>query len=220
MADFNEILQKTFHLEGGFQNDPKDTGNICGGKVIGTNRGISAIAYSAYIGRCSSVAEVQAITPEIAGKVYKKLFWDKLRGDDINNQSVAHIFFDAYIQSGNNGLKRNRKYINKYYGKNVVGEGSGSFGNNEVKYINNANAKKLFDIAHAGEVDFRKYLATSNPAKYEHDLAGWLSRLNQITFEFVKKNPVTTAIGFVVLGLVGFTAWYYWKNRNELRLVA
>ena len=41
-----------------------------------------------------------------------------------------------------------------------------------------------------------------------------------IVLAFVQKNPTTTVIGFVVLGLAGFTIWYYWKNRSELKLVA
>ena len=110
MANFQPIYENTLKKEGGFQNSPNDSANYCysfvngkrtRGALIGTNRGISATALQVYLGRCPSVAEMKAVTPELAYKIYKKNFWDKINGDIIKSQSVASMIFQMRIGSGN-----------------------------------------------------------------------------------------------------------------------
>lgn len=206
MADFNPILEKTFKFEGGFQQFPNDTANYCGGKLIGTNRGISAVAYGQYLGKCPTVEEVKAITPDIAKKVYKKLFWDIIKGDDIKDQSLAHIIFDAHIASGGNGIIRAKKAINSIYPVFTTANASG-FTSQQVSKINTLNAKQLFDKIKQGEIENRKYLAQTNPDKYGQFLNGWLNRLNNIVYtgaEFTKKNIIPITISFLALGTIIF----------------
>lgn len=198
MADFKPILQKTFKFEGGYQAFPNDTANYNSRKeLVGTNHGISATAYEQYLGRVPSVADIKAITETIAQQVYKKLFWDVLKGDAIKSDSVAHIMFDAFIASGYEGLKRVRKAINKYYGKAATPEVRSAITPGEVMLINNAIPNKLFDIVKDGEIANRKALAAANPAKYGAFLKGWLNRLDSIKYN-------KTAVGIV--GLLFFLA--------------
>lgn len=193
MADFNSIVKKTFNFEGGFQQFANDTANYCNGALIGTNHGISAIAYKAHYGECPTVAQMKALTIDQAKAIYKKNYWDPIQGDLINNQSVAHIFFDAFIASGYTGLKRVKGYINQYYGSTKIAVNSNPLKATDAALINAADAQKLFDIAKAGEIANRNSLAASNPSKYGMFLKGWLNRLNAINFDgavnFVKRNP-------------------------------
>jgi lysozyme family protein len=206
MADFNSIAAKTFNFEGGYQALSKDTANYCNGQLIGTNHGISAIAYKAYYGYCPTVDQMKSLTTDQAKAIYKKNYWDILQGDKIANNSVAHIFFDAFIASGYNGLKRIKGYVNTYYGKTVIAVNNNALTAADAAQINNAQSQKLFDIAKAGEVTNRNYLATSNPTQYAAFLNGWLNRLNQITYDgtnFIKNNPIVVIIfSIIAMGIV------------------
>ena len=198
MADFNQIVSKTFNFEGGFQNYQTDTANYCNGVLIGTNHGISAVAYKSYYGKCPTVNEIKALTIDQAKAIYKKMYWDVLQGDKIASQSVAHIFFDTFIASGYVGLKRLKGYVNTYYGTTKITVNSNALTAADVVIINQADAKKLFDIAKAGEIANRNQLAQSNPSKYGKFLTGWLNRLNAINFDeatnFIKRNPAIVLV--------------------------
>lgn len=181
MADFNSIASKTLVFEGGYQKFPNDSGNYTStGKLVGTNRGISALAYEEYLGKEPTEADMRALTPEIAKAVYRKLFWDKrLNGDKITNQSVAWIFFDSLIQTGNNKL--NRQAMNQVM-PGVVQSGSANFNDYTVSQLNKLNQQKVFEAAKQINIDHRKMLAEQNPSKYAMFVKGWVDRINKINY--------------------------------------
>lgn len=188
MANFAPIVDKTFKFEGGFQNFPNDSANYYGGELIGTNRGISALAYGDYLKRKPTVSEIKAITPEIAKTVYKKLFWDKMKGDLFENQSVAHLVFDFLIASGFSKESDVMKSINDVAGKKVVAEIDNGFTTEEVKILNGLNQEKFFNDLKEYRYQFIDSLIRSNPAKYGGWEKGWKKRLSEITFVDEKKN--------------------------------
>ncbi len=187
MANYKPILSATFKFEGGYQNSPNDSANYTSKKIlVGTNRGISAIALEEYWrvtgkGGQPTVADIKALTSNDAEKIYKKLFWDKIKGNDIKNQSVAWIIFDSFIASGSYGIKRTKTAINKYYNSEVVTVNSNPLNDAEVKLINDAQPQELFKILKDGEIQNRKNLAASDPTKAQF-LKGWLNRLDAIEF--------------------------------------
>jgi lysozyme family protein len=199
MANFNNIISKTLTFEGGFQKSSSDVANFTSTKkLVGTNRGISAIAYETYLGREPSEADMRAITPEIARAVYKKLFWDKMQGDKIASDSIAWIVFDTYIASGN--LIRPRKYINKYYNEPKVLESNKSFNDAVVTLVNNANPKDLFNIIKEGEIQQRKDRAAKNPSQKKF-LQGWLNRLNKIVYSEAAQIAITVLAGIFLIAI-------------------
>lgn len=196
MANFNDIVSKTFSFEGGYQAFANDTANVCNGNVIGTNHGISAIAYKQVLGRCPTVDEMKALTVDQAKNIYKGQFWNPLQGDAIKDQSLAHIMFDAYIASGGTGLKRVKQAINTV-GKVFPVVDTSPITPGQAAAINALNTQKLFDVIKAGEINNRKQLAAADPDKYGIFLTGWLNRLNSITYSgvfFLKTNWVKIAL--------------------------
>lgn len=180
MANYLSIVDKTLKFEGGYQAYPNDSANYTSaGTLVGTNRGISAIAYEQYLGRKPTVADMKAITPEIAKAVYKKLFWDRMAGDQIKNDSVAHIIFDSMIATGN--LKLARQGINQVKPGSVE-QGTSAFNAKTVGVVNSVDQKALFEAIKALNIAQRKRLAEQNPKKYGMFLQGWLNRLNDINF--------------------------------------
>lgn len=183
MADFLPILKKNFNFEGGYQNDPIDPGNYStNGLLIGTKYGISAKALERYLGHSPSVQEMKSLTQDVAALIYKLYYWQPLRGDTIQNDSLAMIIFTAYVQSEYEGLRRVKKGVNKYYARLIVPETSLPLSVNEVTLINKAKPQKLFDIIKQGEIDNRNFLARVYPEKYGKYLTGWLKRLSQINY--------------------------------------
>lgn len=189
MSAFDEIIDKTFTFEGGYQNFANDTANYNSlQQLAGTNHGISAIAYEQYLKRPPTVADIKAITKDIAKAVYKKLFWDKVQGDQLKNDSVAHIVFDSHIGSGGIGLKQVRQAINKTAGKNVVSIGTNSLTPGEANIINGLNQEQFFNTLKQTRLSFFQYLADSNPSKYGMFLKGWFNRLAKINYSEITED--------------------------------
>lgn len=194
MANFIDIVDKTLNFEGGYQAFPNDSANYTStGSLVGTNRGISAIAYETYLGFPPTVSQMKAITPQIARAVYKKLFWDKMRGDELLSDSVAHIIFDSYIATGS--LKLSRQGINDAGGN--VDVGNIPFNNYTLGQIHAQPAQLVFEKVKQRNIDQRMYLASTDPDKYGMFLTGWLNRLNAITFEDLKNSgPIIATLFF------------------------
>jgi len=91
-ADIKPALIHTFGNEGGFQNDPGDSGNYAGGKLVGTKYGIAAASYPH--------EDIPNLTLERAGQIYQRDFWGASRCDEWPNQIVANLYFDFAVNMG------------------------------------------------------------------------------------------------------------------------
>lgn len=105
MADFKIAYERTAKFEGGYQCDPDDNGNWAGGhkgigELIGTNYGITAPELAAYLGRKITVSDMRNMSREIAAIIFKKNYWDPLRGDEITSQDIANELFDSAVNMG------------------------------------------------------------------------------------------------------------------------
>lgn len=40
------------------------------------------------------------LDPDPLRVVYKNIFWDRIKGDDIDSQAIANILFDGYVHTG------------------------------------------------------------------------------------------------------------------------
>jgi len=87
MADFDKAIIKTLINEGGAKitDDPSDSGGL-------TKYGISQRAYPN--------VNIRALTEAQAKAIYKRDYWDKIKGDDIPSQLVAENIFDTAVNMG------------------------------------------------------------------------------------------------------------------------
>lgn len=87
MADFDQAIVKTLAHEGGakFTDDPSDRGGA-------TKYGISQTAYP--------TLDIRNLTEQQARDIYKRDYWDRIRGDEITSQAIAENFFDASVNMG------------------------------------------------------------------------------------------------------------------------
>lgn len=86
MASFEIALEKLFKLEGHdkITDDPTDRGGQ-------TKFGISKAAYPHL--------DIPRITKAQATEIYRRDFWDKIKGDSLNNQAMAERIFNMAVHA-------------------------------------------------------------------------------------------------------------------------
>ena len=96
MADFNPAFQKVLHDEGGFKltDIPGDRGGM-------TYAGIARNANPDWPGwNLVDHKEFGEVLTDMVRKFYKSGYWDRIRGDDLANQSVAENIFNFGVNTG------------------------------------------------------------------------------------------------------------------------
>ena len=124
MAVFEIAFRRRVPIEGGFCADETDDGCWSGGKqgygeLTGTNWGITSPEYSKYIGHTASVAEMKAMPIEHAMDIFRKNYWNKFRGDEIDNQLISNDLYDDCV---NCGLVTGIKHIQEAAGIKITGK--------------------------------------------------------------------------------------------------
>ena len=90
--NFDAALKAVLHHEGGFVNHPADPGGM-------TNLGVTKKVWEEWVGHDVDEAAMRALTPELVGPMYRKKYWDKIKGDDLP-EGVDYVVFDAAVNSG------------------------------------------------------------------------------------------------------------------------
>lgn len=147
--------------EGGYSNHPADRGGP-------TNWGIIQSRYSEYLGRPASVADVKAMTKDIAKEIYKKYYWVTLNLDGVKDTKVATAIFDQGVNRGTGTIARAVQKIVKV-------SADGEIGPKSLKAINAQEPTKLINaIADNAEAAYKAIVARDSTQKVF--LKGWLNR--------------------------------------------
>lgn len=91
-SNFARALANVLVHEGGFVNHPKDPGGA-------TNKGITIATFRKWVRRDGTVDDLKNISAADVAKVYRKHYWDKVRGDDLPS-GVDYAVFDYAVNSG------------------------------------------------------------------------------------------------------------------------
>jgi lysozyme family protein len=91
-SNFAACLPEILRHEGGWADHPKDPGGA-------TMKGITIGTYAQWKGRKVTKAELRAITDAEVAAIYKRNYWDKVRGDDLP-AGLDLVAFDAAVNSG------------------------------------------------------------------------------------------------------------------------
>lgn len=114
---FATCLKVVLGYEGGYSNDPADPGGP-------TNFGVTQKVYDAYrLTQGHALQPVKAITTAEVEAIYKRQYWDPIRGDDLP-EGVNLALFDFGVNSGTGKVA---KVVQKVLGLTVdghVGEGT------------------------------------------------------------------------------------------------
>lgn len=171
MADFGPFLPILLKFEGGFVDDPDDPGGA-------TNKGITMKTFNScaqkLLGVQPTLANLKAISDDQAGIIYKALYWDKVRGDDLTSQQLANIVCDFYVNSGANATKLLQRTINSLGG---IVEVDGGIGKDTLKALAKLDQIVVYREYKLGRITFYQDLVKKNP-NLKKFLKGWLNRVN------------------------------------------
>lgn len=170
MSNVLENFFRAFKLivgeEGGFGNDPKDTGNWTGGKVgqgvlKGTKFGISAAAYPN--------VDIANLSLEDARAIYYRDYWIPIHGNELPWQWALPVFDSAV----NQGVSAATKMMQDAVGVMV----DGKIGPRTMAAVTSADDRKLARFFNARA---QRYIKHPNFSYWGN---GWLTRTYLICME-------------------------------------
>jgi len=205
MADYRKLIDFLLKWEGGFVNDPADSGGA-------TNRGVTYQTYKALskevLGHSPSLERFKRLSKNEAIAIFHH-FWNKATNNNsIHSQAVAEAITSWYWGSGNYGLKNFQIMLNKRFNKHLVIDGV--IGPGTTGAINSIDEKKLFKAAIEEREIYFKRLAQRRP-KDQRFLDGWLNRLSS----FASRHTNLLVTGGSILGafFLGITIYIISKKR-------
>lgn len=171
MANSSKLIPFILQWEGGFVNDPDDLGGA-------TNKGITIDTFTEYKKRkgqkAPNVTDLKNISDDEWHDVFKSLYWDRWRADEIKNQSVANILVDWVWASGSHGIKRPQRLLGV--------KADGIVGKQTIAALNAMDAATLFKMIKDDRAKFIDEICKARP-KNEKYRKGWMNRINAIRYE-------------------------------------
>jgi len=108
--NWEKAFQMVLKHEGGYVNNPRDPGGM-------TNLGVTKKVWEEFVGREVDEREMRALTPDVVKPLYKKNYWDKIKGD----QLPSGVDYAAYDLAVNSGTGRAAKYLQQIAGVHADG---------------------------------------------------------------------------------------------------
>ena len=216
MATYESAIPYIQKAEGGLSRATTDTASANPSPYVykgvtgwHTNRGIIWPTFKALapkVGYEISQENFINMPDKVWLGIYKIGFWDDMKGDLYNSQSIANAIVDFAWASGNGGARRDLiKYLST---KGISASNSTSIANGFNSLVEKEGEKKVFNDLIEERKRFFKSL--NQPANEK----GWLSRMETLRqqgislidtgVETIKKNPLPSAIITVLLLVSGY----------------
>jgi len=146
--------------EGKFSNHPSDPGGM-------TNLGVTKATWENWVGRESDEAEMRGLTPEKVEPLYKKKYWDAVRGDELP-MGLDYLMFDFAV---NAGAGRAIKTLQTAVGVTP----DGGFGPMTMAAVQAVDPNDLIERFSQAKEDFYRSLTT-----FATFGKGWLNRVADV----------------------------------------
>ena len=156
IGNFQPCLEFVLEHEGGWADHPRDPGGA-------TMRGVTMAVYQSYLGRNISKKELRNIPQDHLVDIYKSLYWDKVRCDQLA-AGVDLVVFDMAV---NSGVSRSARILQRCVG--AVPDGV--IGPKTMALVNGIPAKDIIVKFSDGRENFYKNLNT-----FDTFGKGWLRR--------------------------------------------
>ena len=160
-ANYDKCLETILHHEGGYVNHPKDPGGE-------TNLGVTKRVYLEHGG----TKNMKDLLVEDVAPIYKKGYWDKMKGDELPN-GLDLCVFDFGV---NAGPGRSAKYLQTMIG--TVADGG--IGPNTLaklaEYVEKHGIEKCIEDFQGARQDYYEKLSTF--ATFGN---GWTRRVDETT---------------------------------------
>jgi len=130
---WDRIFEWIIKHEGGFVDHPDDPGGM-------TNLGVTRKVWADWIKRDATEADMRSLTKDDVKPLYKKWYFDKVRGDDLP-AGVDWCVVDVAV---NSGPSRAAKMLQKC----VAAKQDGAIGPMTLKAVADENSEKLVGQMH------------------------------------------------------------------------
>ena len=161
IGEFEKALKRILKHEGGYVNDPLDSGGM-------TNLGVTKRVWEEFVGHPVSEADMRALTPEIIAPMYKMKYWNSSYCE-VLPKGLDYVVFDFAV---NAGTGRSVKTLQQAIG--CVADGV--IGPKTMAAINDAEPKDLIAKSSDARADFYQGIVTRKPDQARF-IKGWLNRV-------------------------------------------
>ena len=159
--NYDDCIVMLLHHEGGYVNHPKDPGGE-------TNLGVTKRVYEEWGG----TKEMKDLTVEDVEPIYKKNYWDKIKGDDLPD-GLDLCVFDFGV---NAGPGRAAKFLQRMIGTTVDG-GIGPMTLAKVnEYVKENTIEETIEKYQSMRQEYYESLST-----FETFGRGWTRRVEETT---------------------------------------
>jgi lysozyme family protein len=160
-GEFEKALKRILKHEGGYVNDPLDSGGM-------TNLGVTKRVWEEFVGHPVSEADMRALTPEIIAPMYKMKYWNSSYCE-VLPKGLDYVVFDFAV---NAGTGRSVKTLQQAIG--CVADGV--IGPKTMAAINDAEPKDLIAKFSDARADFYQGIVARKPDQARF-IKGWLNRV-------------------------------------------
>jgi lysozyme family protein len=172
MANFDQAFELTMKAEGGYVNDPDDPGGE-------TYMGVARSRNPKWDGWINiDILKSKPNFPKnldaddnLQGKVkglYERNYWDKVQGDNIENQDIAESIFDFAVNAG-------PRTSSKLAQLAVEAEPDGIIGENTLVKINEQDAKTFLAVFTLAKIGRYVNIVENNKSSRKY-FYGWVRR--------------------------------------------
>ena len=155
-SNFDKCLEMLLEHEGGYVNNVNDRGGM-------TNLGVTRRVYEDWMDRPVTEQEMRDLTPDDVAPIYKKNYWDRVKGDQLPS-GVDWCAFDWAVNSGSG---RPAKAIQRAVGATQ----DGAIGNQTLGLVAEKDPKFIIDYVYTVRQAFYESLDD-----YKHFGRGWSRR--------------------------------------------
>ena len=170
MANSSKLGPPIRRRERSFVNDPNDLGGA-------TNKGTPTRTFTEYKKRkgqkAPTVDDLKNISDADWHDVFKSLYWDRWKADEIKNQAVANILVDWVWASGSHGIKRPQRLLGV--------KADGIVGKQTIAAVNAMDAATLFKMIKDDRAKFIDEICRARPENEKYR-KGWMNRINAMHY--------------------------------------
>jgi lysozyme family protein len=161
--NWDEAIKHILKWEGGYVNHPADPGGR-------TNLGVTQRVWEEWTGKPATEEDMRGLTIEMVSPLYRKRYWDAVRGDDLPS-GVDLCVFDCAV---NAGVGRASRFLQQAVG--VVADGA--IGPKTLEAVTKMSADEIIEKF----CDLREshYKSLNTFATFGK---GWMRRLDGIEAE-------------------------------------
>lgn len=175
-SNYARAFALTLKHEGGYVDNAADPGGA-------TNLGVTIGTLSTWLGRRATKAEVRALTKDSVAPIYRRFFWDVIRGDDL----PAGVDYAVYDFGVNSGPRRGAQALQRAVG--VADDGK--IGPVTLAAVASKPADQIVQRICADRLRFLKGLKT-----WRTFGKGWGRRVDEVqaaALEMARKAPAPVA---------------------------